>query len=173
MALVIVSGVIDALGESTKRPRSGEKVYDYVSVRDATGTSTMIRKLRVPDEIDRILVVGQDSQLFVGRAFRVFRFLLAARVGSRHAVGSAMKWSLPRFYLTIAFGAVLMVGGLLLLGFVMALTIVGLLLVPVLWGMAIVCAVCGLYIALVWPGWRSRTLGALRTAGLRPDTVEV
>lgn len=172
-AIIKVTGMIETLGESIKKP-GGDKRYDYISVVRRDGGSTMIRKVHVPDEIDRILRVGVDGVFLVQKVFATRR-LVAVRAGERHAVAQAYTWSPPGFYLRLVLGGLLMVGSLAVLGLVLMLTIIGLLLVPLIWGMAVIFAAMLVYVAVFYPMWRAQLRAELRTEGMDklPGTVEI
>lgn len=172
-SIVTVAGRIEALGESIKKP-GRDKRYDYISIVRDDGGSTMIRKVDVPDEIDRILFAGAEGVFMVQRVFWM-RQLVAARAGQRHAISSVYTWSPPGFYLRLVFGGGLVVFSLALLGLIMMVTIVGLVLVPVLWGMALIIAAMLVYVAIFYPLWRTQLYAALRAEGIDklPKTVEI
>lgn len=172
-SIITVAGRIEALGPSTKK-QAQDKRYDYVSVVREDGGSTMIRKVDVPDEVDRILFAGAKGVFMVQKIFWM-RKLVAARTGQRHAVATVYTWSPPGFYLRLVFGGGLVVFSLALLGLIMMVTIVGLVLVPVLWGMALIIAAMLAYVAIFYPLWRTQLYAALRAEGIDklPETVDV
>lgn len=172
-AISTVAGRIETLGESVKK--GSTKRYDYISIGSKDGGTTMIRKVDVPEEVDRILHASAEGVFMVQKVVWL-RALVAARVGQRHAIARAYTWSPIGFYLRlILVGPLFVVGPIVISLPVIMFPVLNLLLVPLLWIFALLAAAALVYTAVFYPLWRSQLYAALRAEGIDklPKTVEI
>ncbi len=148
MRINIVQGEIETLGESSKEENM-VKTYDYISFRDVTGQDIVVKKVKVWNEVDRILVPGVAGTFVIAKFVGVGNELHAAKVADREVLSDWLQGgSMTKMY------AILFV--VLLLGIFTSFIVVG---IPL-----VVLAIWGLF---GLPRWRKHLQEAARRAGFK------
>lgn len=110
MKINVISGTIETLGESVK-DQSGVKTYDYISLRNDDGQDTLARKVRVWDDVDRMLVPGASGTFVFSKLLFLPNELHAVRIGDREAYSEWLQSGLGKVY--VQFTVILIIGLLL------------------------------------------------------------
>lgn len=148
MKITVINGRISALGESRKR---GPAVsYDYVSFEEANGQTILAKKVRVFEDVDRLLSPGAEGTFVLCKAMGSTE-MHAARVGTREALAGFLDGDgLGKAYRGLA---ILLIMGIacLVIGVPFSLILIGL---PFLFG-GIYLVGMAVYAAIKLPQWRN------------------
>lgn len=80
----VVNGRVKTLGESTSR--GSNVTYDYISFEEKNGQTLLIKRVRVSQDVDRLLRAGAEGTFIVGEASKKLRMIAAIRTGSEEAI---------------------------------------------------------------------------------------
>ena len=152
MRVTTIDGRIEVLGESWKQ-QGRVKTYDYISFQDRDGQDIVARKVRVWDEVDRILSPGARGVFVIGKVIGANE-LHAVKVGDREAFSEWLQGGLGKIYALLVF---LLVFGLLLSWLLIGIPLV----ILAIWGLF------GL------SPWRKQLIAAARAAGFKMTAVKI
>lgn len=158
MKVTTIQGSIETLGEWSKV--SGErKMYDYISFRTTTGEEVLAQKVRVPDDVARILALGATGTSVISNVL-FHKEIHAAKVGDREAM---VEWLQGGMWNLCPYCIFLLLLGLLLYFVLIEIPLV----VPVV------------LVMISFPFWRANMLESAPVSGSRytvglidPNSVE-
>ncbi len=148
MRITAIEGQLITLGESELK--NGVKTYDYLSFADRHGGQTVVKKVRVAQDVDRLLGPGADGVFIVGKTpFETGVY--AVRVGNLEAASEWVNGNLTKAYIGLAV--------LFILGLVLTATVIGAIIgIPFL--------ILGLWVLLGLPSWRKNIAAAAHQHGM-------
>jgi hypothetical protein len=144
--ITTVKGFLTAYGESTLDQRSGNKRYSYISITDEDGDEVYIKKVTVPQDVDRLITTGDNVTIVVAK--NIFgREIHSARVGTREAHSKFIEGNWGVIYAACI--------GLLICGLVLSFIIIG---IPIV--------LIAIYAMVTLPGTRRKIIAAAKAEGM-------
>jgi len=166
MKVITIEGQIETLGESIKEKTGVLKTYDYISMRTANNEDVIAKKVRVWNEVDRLLLPGM-SGTFIFAKMLGSNELHAIRFGDQEAYSNFLQESLAKRYVSL--GASLV--GLLILLLILKLASGGLIfsLILILIGSPIVLLM--IYAMIIMPFCKNQLISSSKQAGFQFNKI--
>ncbi len=106
----VINGKISVLGDYSNPENRYEKKYEYIEFEQADGTSVVVKKAKVPYDVDRMLVPNASGTFLVFKiAFPPSTEILAVKVDGREAVNEFVTSGVKQ-YVRLYSGLILSAG---------------------------------------------------------------